>query len=202
MKVLVTQSLPTLASPWAAAHQAPLSMGVSQQECWSRLPFSPPEDLPDPGIESSLLGLLHCRQILYCWATGEAQASYRKRKIIFLPNFLLPFWALGWESFLKRQLTCISQAYRGVTQEKMSNSPRRLRTPVWISSAKNKRKETVHWVAGTVMGRYLEKQDKQECLLGRFKSLTSPVIKFFWILESSFLPGREGRHPYQRRFPL
>ena len=137
--------MPNSCEPMSCSPQAPLSMGFSQQECWSRLPFSPPEDLPNPGIKPSLLRLLHCRQILYCWATGEAHASYRKRKIIFLPNFLLLFWVLGWESSLKTQLTCISQAYRGVTQEKRSNSPRTLRTPVWISSAKNKRKETVHW---------------------------------------------------------
>ena len=31
--------------------QAPLSMGFSQQEYWSGLPFPPPGDLPDPGIE-------------------------------------------------------------------------------------------------------------------------------------------------------
>ena len=33
------------------AHQAPLSMGFSRQEYWSRLSCPPPEDLPDPGIE-------------------------------------------------------------------------------------------------------------------------------------------------------
>ena len=27
---------------WTAAHQAPLSMGFSKQECWSRLPFFSP----------------------------------------------------------------------------------------------------------------------------------------------------------------
>ena len=31
--------------------QAPLPMGFSKQECWSGLPFAPPGDLPDPGIE-------------------------------------------------------------------------------------------------------------------------------------------------------
>ena len=36
---LVTKSCPTLATPWTAACQAPLSMGVSRQEHWSRLPF-------------------------------------------------------------------------------------------------------------------------------------------------------------------
>ena len=39
-------------TPWTAAYQAPLSMGFSRQEYWSRLPFSSPGDLPDPGIES------------------------------------------------------------------------------------------------------------------------------------------------------
>ena len=32
-------------------HQTPLSMGFSWQEYWSELPFPPPGDLPDPGIE-------------------------------------------------------------------------------------------------------------------------------------------------------
>ena len=40
------------ATPWTVAHQVPLSMGFSRQEHWSRLPFPPPEDLPDPGIET------------------------------------------------------------------------------------------------------------------------------------------------------
>ena len=42
------KSCPTLTTPWAAAHQAPLSIGFSRQEYWSRLPFPPPGDLPDP----------------------------------------------------------------------------------------------------------------------------------------------------------
>ena len=32
-------------------HQAPLSMGFSRQEYWSRLPFPSPGDLPNPEIE-------------------------------------------------------------------------------------------------------------------------------------------------------
>ena len=38
-------------TPWTVAHQAPLSMGFSWQEHWSRLPCPPPGDLPDPGTE-------------------------------------------------------------------------------------------------------------------------------------------------------
>ena len=41
----------TLATPWTVAHQAPLSMGFSSEEYWSRLPFPSPGNLPDPGIE-------------------------------------------------------------------------------------------------------------------------------------------------------
>ena len=37
--------------PQTVAHQAPLSMGFSRQEYWSTLPFPPPGDLLDPGIE-------------------------------------------------------------------------------------------------------------------------------------------------------
>ena len=38
-------------TPWTVAQQAPLSMGFFRQEYWSGLPFSPPWDLPDPGIK-------------------------------------------------------------------------------------------------------------------------------------------------------
>ena len=38
-------------TPWTVTHQAPLSMGFSRQEYWSRLLFPSPGDLPDPGIE-------------------------------------------------------------------------------------------------------------------------------------------------------
>ena len=43
------------ATPWTAAHQAPLSMEFSRQEYWSELPFPPPGDLPNPGIEPESL---------------------------------------------------------------------------------------------------------------------------------------------------
>ena len=39
------------ATPWTAAHQAPLSMGFSRQEYWSGLPFPPLGYLPDTGIK-------------------------------------------------------------------------------------------------------------------------------------------------------
>ena len=39
------------ATPWTAAHQAPLPTGFPRQGYWSGLPFLHPGDLPDPGIE-------------------------------------------------------------------------------------------------------------------------------------------------------
>ena len=40
---------------------APLSMGFSRQEYWSGLPFPPPGDLSNPGVDPRLLCLLHCQ---------------------------------------------------------------------------------------------------------------------------------------------
>ena len=51
----VAQLYPTLCFPMDPSLQAPLSKGFIQQEYWSRLPFPPPGDLPDPGIETASL---------------------------------------------------------------------------------------------------------------------------------------------------
>ena len=40
-------------TPWTATCPAPLSTGLSRQEYRSGLPFPPPGDLPDPGIEAT-----------------------------------------------------------------------------------------------------------------------------------------------------
>ena len=42
--------VPLFGTLQTVACQAPLSMEFSRQEYWSRLPFPPPEDLPDPGV--------------------------------------------------------------------------------------------------------------------------------------------------------
>ena len=48
---------PLFATLRTVACQAPLSMGFSRQEYWSRLPFPSPGDLPNPGIEPTSLAL-------------------------------------------------------------------------------------------------------------------------------------------------
>ena len=47
------------ATPWTVARQAPLSMAFSRQEYWSGLPFLPPGDPPDPGVEPVSPASLH-----------------------------------------------------------------------------------------------------------------------------------------------
>ena len=56
-------------NPTTIASLAPLSMGFPRQEYCGGLPLSSPVNLPDQGSNPHLL---HCRQILYQWATREA----------------------------------------------------------------------------------------------------------------------------------
>ena len=51
----VAQSCPILFDSMSAASLAPLIMEFSSQEYWSALPFPPPGDLSDPGIEHASL---------------------------------------------------------------------------------------------------------------------------------------------------
>ena len=62
----LTQSCPTLATPWTIAHKDPLSVGFPRQEYWSGLPFPSPGDLPNPGTEPRSLIL----QAASCIACG------------------------------------------------------------------------------------------------------------------------------------
>ena len=50
-RALLLSHVQLFVTPWTVACQAPLSTGFSWQEYWSRLPFPPPGDLPNPGIK-------------------------------------------------------------------------------------------------------------------------------------------------------
>ena len=59
--------------PWTVAHQAPLSVEFSRQKYWSGLPFPPPGDLPNPGIEpKSLVSLALADRFFTTETTWEA----------------------------------------------------------------------------------------------------------------------------------
>ena len=64
------------ATLWTIACQAPPSMGFFRQEYWSRLPFSSPGDLPDPGIEPTSPALWV--DYFYHFATREVQELRRE----------------------------------------------------------------------------------------------------------------------------
>ena len=55
----VAQSCRLLATLWTTAHQAPLSMGFSRQECWSGLHALLQGIFPSQGSNLGLLTLLH-----------------------------------------------------------------------------------------------------------------------------------------------
>ena len=66
-----------LVTPWTVAHQDPLSRGFSKQEYWSGLPWPPPGDLPDPGIEPlSLMSPALEGKFLTTSTTWEAQSHH------------------------------------------------------------------------------------------------------------------------------
>ena len=67
--VIVTQSCLTLAAPWTASCQAPLSMEFSRQEYWNGLPFPSPGDRSDQGWNQ---GLPYCRWILHSLSHQES----------------------------------------------------------------------------------------------------------------------------------
>ena len=62
---------------WTVAHQAPLSMKFCRKEHWSGLPFLLQGIFLTQGSILRLLRFLHCRQILYRCATGEAPQTKR-----------------------------------------------------------------------------------------------------------------------------
>ena len=76
------------------AHQAPLAMELSKQECWSRLPFPTPEDPPNPANEpTSLVAAALARHVLYHCTTWET--TYR---ILRWPSVFPTLWVRDLQS--------------------------------------------------------------------------------------------------------
>ena len=64
-------------TPWTVALQAPLSMAFFRQEYWIGLPYPPPVDLPNPGIEPASPELTE--GFLATSTTWKALHEYRGR---------------------------------------------------------------------------------------------------------------------------
>ena len=79
--VYVLSCVQLFATLWTVAHQAPLFMELSRQEYCSGLPFSTPEDLPNPGIQLSLLCLLY-------WQVGSLPLCHLGNPDKLLPKLI------------------------------------------------------------------------------------------------------------------
>ena len=65
------------------AHQALLSVRLPRQEYWSGLPFPPPLDLPDPGIEPTS----HALQVDSLPLSHQGSPVYKYMCILFYKDF-------------------------------------------------------------------------------------------------------------------
>ena len=78
------------ATPWTVACQAPLSMGFSRQEYWSRLPCPPPGNHPDPGIKpKSLTSPALAGRSFTTSTTGEALNQPHWPPVQFVEHLVL-----------------------------------------------------------------------------------------------------------------
>ena len=87
------------ATPYTVAHQAPLSMAFSRQEYWSGLPFPPPEDIPDPGIEPRFSALQADALPL------SHQGRYKRHRLLWFRKVVLG--ECYWPRMLLNILQCI-----------------------------------------------------------------------------------------------
>ena len=113
------------ATPWTAAHQAPLSMGFLRQEYSSGFPFPSPGDLPETGIEPTsptFAGgfftadppwkpLVHGRQSI------KFVAQINEPRNTFITRFLMEIWspslAFGEGNGTSLQYSCLENPMDG-----------------------------------------------------------------------------------------
>ena len=90
-------------TPWTVACQAPLAAEFSRLEYWSGLPFSTPDELPDPGIERvSLSSSCSDRWILYHFATQASLLSQMVKNLLAIPEIWVR--SLCWEDPLEKRM--------------------------------------------------------------------------------------------------
>ena len=65
-----------LCDPMDCSCQAPLSLGFCRQRYWNGLPFPPPRDLQDPGIEPTSLDSCIGGGLFTTSTTGKPQILY------------------------------------------------------------------------------------------------------------------------------
>ena len=88
----------SFATPSTVARQAPLSMDSPGKEYWSGLPFPPPGDLPDPGIQPAFCALADRfftteppGKSEYCYSE-QKNKRYRERSIEIIKKIYLTYY--------------------------------------------------------------------------------------------------------------
>ena len=140
----------SFATPCTVACQAPLSMGFSRQKYWSGLPFPPPGDLPDPGIDTASPAL----------AGGSFTEPPRKPAPAFLSA--AKFWGSAHRSLLsikhhKNSHMWLSHDWMGLRRWKRNQAHRNQLTIIPLSfpySDQVKFAFKGHWVHGWFMSMY------------------------------------------------
>ena len=77
MHALSLSRVQLCATPWTAARQPPLSMGLSRQEYCSGLPCPPPGDLPHP---ESLMSPALAGRFFTTWA-AQGKGCYGAKQV-------------------------------------------------------------------------------------------------------------------------
>ena len=98
-------------TPWTVAHQAPLSMGFSRQEHWSGLPFPPPGDLPDVGMEpTSPASQVNSSLLSHPGSIFLRSCSFSSHQRLFFQGYLTrPAWVALDESSNLRVLESVTK---------------------------------------------------------------------------------------------
>ena len=73
-----------LAALWIVAHQAPLSMGFSRQECWSGCHALLQGIFPTQGSNQHLLCLLHWQWAIYTWEASLPFAQHKEQHSLII----------------------------------------------------------------------------------------------------------------------
>ena len=95
------------ATPWTVACQAPLSVGFSRQEYWSRLPFPPPwllltqEEFSSPFSSPRCSRGFHNFTLDWKFLRNSIIQFIQTDSVIFSPS--LCFWLRSWTSYCQIQ---------------------------------------------------------------------------------------------------
>ena len=114
---------------WTVAHQVPLSLGFSRQEYWSGFPCPLPEDLPNPGVESALVGWFFTTSATWEIPTKHGTILSDTAQFIFL-KIAVPVIPV-WEMLCTTTTLYISLAFKSACQRLRSNTVQK-----WVLSVR------------------------------------------------------------------